>query len=367
MRDGTVICSTPSKEMILVINAGSSNVKFAIYDESLTLKFRSQVSTIQEVYLWLSGNKQQFKITAVGHRVVHGGNKFFLPVVVTKEIIKQLKTLIPLAPLHQPHNIAAIEELMQLYPDLKQIACFDTAFHRTQIELAKQIAIPQELTDEGVQRYGFHGLSYEYIASVMQEQFGDKETNKVIVAHLGNGSSMCAMNDKKSVATSMGFSALDGLMMGTRCGSIDPGVLLYLLQEKKFKPDELSEFLYSHCGLLGVSGVSNDMRVLLDEQSERAKLAVDLYCYRAACEFGKLIVSLNGCDLLLFTAGIGENSPEVRSGICKWLAWLGIEIDQAANSGNKQIVSAVSSKIKVGMLHTDEELIIAQHVINLLR
>lgn len=347
--------------MILVINAGSSNVKFAIYDLDLKMIYRKQVDSIQHVYEWLKTNNQ-YKITVIGHRVVHGGSKFFSPVVVTKEVLAQLKKFIPLAPLHQPHNIAAIEELMQLYPDLKQVACFDTAFHSTQIELAKQIAIPQELTDEGVQRYGFHGLSYEYIASVMQEKFGKAATNRVIVAHLGNGSSMCAINNKQSVATSMGFSALDGLMMGTRCGSIDPGVLLYLLQEKKFKVNELSEFLYSHCGLLGVSGVSNDMRVLLDNQSERARLAIDLYCYRAACEFGRLIVTLNGCDLFLFTAGIGENAPAIRAGICKWLDWLGVEIDQAANSSNNQTISSANSKITVGMLPTDEELVIARHV-----
>lgn len=356
--------------MILVINAGSSNVKFAIYDLDLKMTCHMQVDSIENVYAWLKTNQQQYKITAVGHRVVHGGNKFYAPVIATPEILAELKKLIPLAPLHQPHNIAAIEELLQLYPGLPQVACFDTAFHKTQLDIEKQIAVPVELSAEGVQRYGFHGLSYEYIAGVMEDKLGKAATSKVIVAHLGNGSSMCAINNKRSVATTMGFSALDGLVMGTRCGSIDPGVLLYLLQEKKFTPDELSGFLYNQCGLLGVSGISNDMRQLLidqDEQSERSKLAVDLYCYRAASEFCKLLAPLAGCDTLIFTAGIGENSDIVRKQICAWLAWLGLKVDDRKNSSQETIISDKSSKILVAVIATDEEKVIATHVSTLLR
>lgn len=353
--------------MILVINAGSSNVKFALYEQSsLQQLYRSQVDTMQDVYTWLQANQTKYRITGIGHRVVHGGSMYSAPMLLSTQVIQQLKQYISLAPLHQPHNIAAIEFLMLQYPGITQIACFDTAFHTTQSALAKEFAIPAELTKAGVIRYGFHGLSYEYIASVLEERIGPSANTKVIVAHLGNGSSMCAMQELKSVATTMGFSALEGLMMGTRCGSIDPGVLLYLLQGQKFTVDNLTEFLYNKCGLAGVSNISNDMRELLSSADPKAKHAIDLYCYRAVVEFGKLLTVLQGCKALVFTGGIGENAGLVRAKICEQLAWLGVELDLVANSRNQKMINSKSSKLIISVIPTDEELIIAQHVKKLL-
>lgn len=328
--------------MILVINAGSSNIKFAVYElDKLQQLFRKQVATLKDLYNWLHTQKD-FVITAVGHRIVHGGKKFFAPVMLNKQIIAELREFIPLAPLHQPHNLAAVEFFLDHFPQLPQIACFDTAFHRTQIELAKEFAIPAELTQAGVIRYGFHGLSYEYIASVLEAKIGQVARKKIIVAHLGNGASMCAMENLRSVATTMSFSALDGLMMGTRSGNIDPGVLLYLLQEKQYSNTELSELLYHQCGLFGVSGISNDVSVLLASANTSAQHALELFCFRAAQEFCKLLAPLKGCDALIFTGGIGENAAPIREKICGWLEWLG--------------------KIIVAVVPTDEEYIIAKHV-----
>lgn len=353
--------------MILTINAGSSNVKFALFElESLTTKYQAQVNSMQDAFSWLKDNKKNYEISGVGHRVVHGGTNFFSPVLLNKAIVKQLKEFIPLAPLHQPHNIAAIEYIQKKYPALPQIACFDTAFHVTQLEIAKQFAIPAELTALGIIRYGFHGLSYEYIASVLEKHLGAVGKQKVIVAHLGNGASMCALENNRSVATTMGFSALDGLMMGTRCGSIDPGVLLYLLQEQKFNADELSAFLYNNCGLLGVSNISNDMQKLIASKESSAKKAMQLFCYFAAQELGKLLVSLQGCDAIVFTAGIGERSPDVREQICAWLKWFGVSLDADANRKNMNIISSVDSKVLVSVIPTNEEYIIAKHVKNLI-
>lgn len=327
--------------MILTINAGSATVKLAVFDPNTLDKINSKlVTTLDDAFAWLKNNLSSFKITSIGHRIVHGGNKFFDPIMLNAKTINELKELIPLAPLHQPYNLDAIEALMREFPKVPQVGCFDTAFHKTQLPLAKEFAIPDPLTNEGVIRYGFHGLSYEYIASVLPKEIGPIAMQKVIVAHLGNGASMCAMHNLQSQATSMGFSALDGLMMGTRAGSIDPGVLLYLLQEKHYSADELSKFLYEKCGLLGVSGITNDMQKLLDSDTAAAKKAIDLFCFRAACEFGRLSIILGGCDALVFTGGIGENSAEIRERICKWLA---------------------HHKLLVRTIKTNEELIIAQH------
>lgn len=354
--------------MILVVNAGSSNTKFAIYEtESLKEITRSQVNNVKEVFAWLQERKADYTITSIGHRIVHGGSEFFAPVLLTETVILALKKLIPLAPLHQPHNLAAIEFFREEYPDLPQIGCFDTAFHRTQSRLAQQFAIPDTLTNEGIIRYGFHGLSYEYIASVLEKQIGTRAKGRVVVAHLGNGASMCAMQALRSVATTMGFSALDGLMMGSRCGSIDPGVLLYLLQEKKYDAEKLVKFLYYECGLLGVSNISNDMKKLIDSQEKSAQNAIDLFCYKAATELGKLLVNLGGCDAIIFTGGIGERAALVREKICAWLKWLGVKIDLASNNVNAHTISTEDSMVIVGVIPTDEEFIIAKHVKNLVK
>jgi acetate kinase len=347
--------------MILTINAGSSNIKFALFEKSnMTLIHSDQVATIQEVLAWLKQNPNYIP-EAVGHRIVHGGEEFFEPVLLTQDILQQLTKLIPLAPLHQPHNLNATEIIAASYPEIPQVGCFDTAFHVTQQKLAKLFAIPESLTNSGIIRYGFHGLSYEYIANVMEETIGALANKKVIVAHLGNGSSMCAMRNKSSVATSMGFSALDGLMMGSRCGSIDPGVLLYLLQEKNYSTDTLAELLYYKSGLLGVSGLSNDVRDLLANPEPRSQTAIDLYCYKAACEFGALMTANSGCDALIFTAGIGEHAAAIRDKICSWLKCFDIYIDSQANANNAKIISEVKSNIKVAVIPTDEEFVIGQH------
>lgn len=354
--------------MILTINAGSSNIKFALFDhKNLALVHDDQVVTMQEILDWLKVNDSKYVITAIGHRIVHGGTKFFEPTLLTKDVLQQLKQLIPLAPLHQPHNLIAVDALYKVYPDTPQVGCFDTAFHVTQQELAKLFAIPEFLTKEGVIRYGFHGLSYEYIASVMEHTIGPLASKKVIVAHLGNGSSMCAMNNKHSVATSMGFSALDGLMMGSRCGRIDPGVLLYLLQEKNYSPDSLADLLYFKSGLLGVSGISNDIRKLQASTESSSQTAIELFCYKAAEEFGSLMAVNEGCDALIFTAGIGENAALIRSKICMRLRCFGIDIVHDANQNNAHIISSVDSKIKVAVIATDEELVIGQHTLSLLK
>jgi acetate kinase len=278
--------------------------------------------------------------------------------------MEKLAILIPLAPLHEPQNIQAIRIIQKTYPELPQIACFDTTFHHTQEKLATLFAIPRHFTEEGIIRYGFHGISYEYIASVMAQHIGEKANHRVIVAHLGNGASMCAMYQGKSVATSMSFTALDGLMMGTRCGRIDPGVLLYFIQEKNYSGKQLEHLLYNESGLLGVSTISHDMRILLASSDPKAKEAVDLFCYRAALEVGSLSVALGGCDALIFTAGIGEQAAVVRQKICTWLSWLGVKVNQKANQNNAIIISEEDSKIMVSVIPTNEEYMIAKHTLD---
>ncbi len=349
--------------MILVINSGSSNTKFAIFkDDSLETVYHSKVKDIDELLLWYKENKNEYNITSVGHRIVHGGTEFNKPVIITEKIIKKLKDLIPLAPLHQGHNIKPIEAFRQEDNDLLQVACFDTAFHHTQTKLAKTFAIPSELTKQGIVKYGFHGLSYEYITSMLEKHIGLVATKRVIIAHLGNGASMCAINNLQSVATSMGFSTLDGLMMGTRCGNIDPGVLLYLMQSKGYSTDKLSHLLYYDSGLKGVSGISNDISVLEQNYNPDAKFALDLFAYRAACELSKLAVSLGGIDALVFTGGIGENSSTMREKICDQLTMFNIFIDSKANSRNDKKISRSDSSVGIFIIKTNEEYMIAQHV-----
>ena len=382
---------------ILVLNAGSSSLKFAVYpvaDDKKPPLVRGKIAGIGSAPVfsahdrtgqalrwdkgpllcpdtdhdalipplldWLKIQLGDLTIIAAGHRVVHGGREFDGPARVTDALMAKLDRLVPLAPLHQPHNLAAIRCVARAAPDLPQVACFDTSFHRTQSPLAQMFALPRDLTDEGILRYGFHGLSYDYIARTLPSHLGDRANGRVIVAHLGNGASMCAMKGRRSVATSMGFTALDGLMMGQRCGALDPGVVLYLMQQKGMSAAEISQLLYERSGLLGVSGISNDMATLQSSAAPRAKEAIALFCYRAAGELAQLAASIDGLDAIVFTAGIGENSALVRARICDHLLWMGVRLDTAANIRNARRINAVWSEIDVLVIPTDEEAVIAQ-------
>lgn len=386
---------------ILVFNAGSSSFKFALYvltgQQTLTLRYRGLLDGIggrsrlqvkdadgqlleqrQQVpggnheqalattVEWLEANLEGVSLAAAGHRVVHGGPRRAAPAMVDAELLAELEELCALAPLHQPHNLAAIRALQHLRPQLPQVACFDTAFHRSQPLLAQRFALPEEYAARGVLRYGFHGISYEYIASQLPHWDAPAAAGRSIVAHLGNGASMCALQAGASVATTMGFSTLDGLMMGQRGGSIDPGVLLYLLQQEGMSVPELEELLYRRSGLLGVSGVSMDMRELLASPEPAAALAVDLYCYRARRELGSLVAALGGLDALVFTGGIGENAAPIRAKICQELEWLGLDFDPQANAKNSSRISRAGSRVRAWVIATDEESNIARQVLAVL-
>ncbi|HTE16135.1 MAG TPA: acetate/propionate family kinase [Burkholderiales bacterium] len=386
-------------DRILILNSGSSSIKFALFGVSslshpllqgtisglgaspafnarddtgralagqLSATAVNHDAALAWLFDWLR-NRQDGPLVAAGHRVVHGGEHFAEPALVTAEVYTDLEQLVPLAPLHQPHNLAAIRALMALQPSLPQVACFDTAFHRTQDALAQHFALPRELTADGIKRYGFHGLSYEYIAGVLPQYLGTHAKGRVIVAHLGNGASLCAMRNRKSAATTMGFTALDGLMMGTRCGALDPGVLLYLMREKAMSPEQIEDLLYRHSGLLGVSGLSSDMRELLASPSPEAKEAVELFCYRAVREIGSLVAALGGLDALVFTAGIGERAHTVRARICERLSWLGVAMDETANRAHHTVISNTQSRIVVGVIRTNEETVIARHTARVIR
>ncbi len=301
-------------------------------------------------------------MVAVGHRVVHGGADFDTPVRVNADVLARLQRLVPLAPLHQPHNLAAIQTIAEVAPTLPQVACFDTAFHRAQATLAQTFGLPPEITGRGVRRYGFHGLSYEYVAQALRAIDSRAARGRVIVAHLGNGASMCAMHNGTSVATTMGFTPLDGLMMGTRGGSLDPGVILYLLDELQMDARAIEKLLYRQSGLLGVSGISSDMRTLLASDDPRARFAIDLFCYRAKRELGSLAASLDGLDALVFTGGIGENAAPIRERICQDAAWLGVALDREANLNGAPRISLETSRVPVWIVPTDEETMIARHV-----
>jgi acetate kinase len=382
-------------KVIMVINSGSSSIKFALFNyANLEIEYQGDVKNIHDspvctildknksiifktdlmvgydaafatIFAWSKSLASSFIIVAVGHRVVHGGSLYRAPTKITPTVIENLTKLIPMAPLHQPQNLEAMKIIAATYPQMLQIACFDTAFHSTQMKLATLFAIPRALTEQGIIHYGFHGISYEYIASVLPMHIGDKAGAKVIVAHLGNGASMCALHLQKSVATTMSFTALDGLMMGTRCGSIDPGVLLYLLQEEKYSVEQLQVLLYEQSGLLGVSSYSNDVIKLEQSKSLESSEALDLFCFTAARELGMLVTTLKGCDAIVFTAGIGEHSASIRQGICQWLDWLGVSLDKQANAKNQAIISDLYSKITVAVIPTNEELMIAKHTKNL--
>ena len=384
------------KQVILILNAGSSSLKFAIYPASaapkhalisgkfdtsgpqLTFSAKDQTGAsiqagrlsdihppfalpdlIPELLDWIEATLPATQIICVGHRVVHGGSTYEAPVVIDEKVLSDLNDLISIAPLHEPHNIAAIQAVANRAPTLPQIACFDTSFHRTQPRLAQLFALPRHFADEGVIRYGFHGLSYDYIASVLPTHLGPRANGRVIVAHLGNGASMCAIQDRKSVATSMGFTALDGLVMGSRCGRLDPGVVLYLLRNRGMTADEIEALLYKSSGLLGVSGISHDMRVLENSEAPHASEAIDLFCYRAAGELCQLASAIGGLDAIVFTAGIGEKSARIRQLICDRLAWMGVSLNDAANAENAVIINNADSGIDVLVIPTDEEEVIA--------
>ena len=379
----------------LVLNAGSSSLKFCVFErppnESWHLEARGQIEGIgtlprlsvkdekgeslakQDVAVhdanealdalaaWLRSKYDRSRLLGVGHRVVHGGAQFTGPTILNAEVLRELYRLVPLAPLHQPYNLAAIEAVFERLPGVPQVACFDTSFHRGQPAVAELIPLPRELRQQGLQRYGFHGLSYEYIASVLPQVAPEIANGRVIVAHLGSGSSLCALKRRKSLDSTLGFTALDGLCMGTRPGSIDPGVILHLFQSLKFSAKEVETLLYKKSGLLGISGISNDMRDLLGRNESAARLAVNYFVYRATKEIGALTAALGGIDALVFTAGIGENSPEIRQRICEASAWLGIELDEAANSNCQSKISTSRSKTSVWVIPTNEELMIARH------
>ena len=301
------------------------------------------------------------RVLGVGHRVVHGGAKFSGPTVVTPSVLDDLRKLVPLAPLHQPYNLAAIEAVAARLPGVPQVACFDTSFHRGQAGVAEVIPLPRDLVRSGIQRYGFHGLSYEYIASALPQVAPEIAGGRVIVAHLGSGASLCALRNGRSVDNSLGFTALDGLCMGTRPGAVDPGVILYLFQELGLSAKEVETILYKKSGLLGISGISNDMRDLIDSREPAAQLAVDYFVYRATKEIGALAAVLGGIDGLVFTAGIGENSAAVRARICEACAWLGVDLDQEANARKTPRISRSGSRVSAWVIPTNEELMIARH------
>lgn len=389
-------------EAIGVLNSGSASIKFALFGvdgEYLRPNLRGQIEGIythphfvsksslgiKDEIFWDTGvklghqNATEYLLTylrrelmgvellGVGHRIVHGGVEFKHPVVVDREVLNALERLIPLAPLHQPYNLAPIYLAMERVPHLPQVVCFDTEFHTTVPEVAQMFALPAELHAAGVRRYGFHGLSYEYISSILPTFDRRAAAGKCIILHLGNGASMCAVEAGRSLATTMGFTAVDGLPMGTRCGSIDPGVFLYLMDQLNMDARTIEKLIYQDSGLLGVSGISSDMRVLLNSDAPRAQLAVDLFVYRIKRELGSLSASLGGVDAIVFTGGIGENSADIRERVIHDAAWLGVELDATANAAGGPRISSSNSRVAVWVLPTNEELMIAQHTLRLLR
>jgi acetate kinase len=362
-------------DALFVINVGSSSVKYGIYDPhgrdadglkridrgNIDLQ-REHVPTIDAAIDLLLSRLNGMRVIAVGHRIVHGGMLYHAPIEVDDDVIAHLHSFESLAPLHQPYNVAALESMRAHLPDALQVACFDTAFHGDQPEVATWFGLNRELYEAGVRRYGFHGLSYEFVAARLPEVLGPIAHGRVIAAHLGSGASMCAMVDGKSVATSMGFTALDGLMMGTRCGDLDPGVVMHLMFERGMNKREINSLLYQGSGLKGVSGISADMRVLLESEDTRAAFAVDLFCYRAALMLGQMAMAAGGVDAIVFTGGIGENSPDIRRRIIERCAWMGIAIDAAANDAALRTETRVEAKgsVAVAVIPTDEERMIAR-------
>ena len=385
---------------IAVINAGSSSIKFAIVEDDFeqTLLFRGQVENIGvsprlkvestdgqtlverewgakdlnhnsatkiilQTSIALLGGQA---VEAIGHRVVHGGTRFTAPVMTNKDVLASLKALTPLAPLHQPHNLAPIEAIMAEAPHIPQVACFDTAFHQTQPPIAQAFALPREITSSGVRRYGFHGLSYEFVSTKLQEVAPGVADQRIIIAHLGNGASLCALQHGRSVASTMGFTAVDGLMMGTRCGSIDPGVLIYLMDNRGMDARAIEKLIYKESGLLGVSGISSDVRTLRASDDSRAKEALSLFTYRIIREIGSLGAALGGLDGLVFTGGIGQRDPVTRRDVVAGCAWLGAKLDDEANAAHRERIDAESSTLPIWVLPTDEERVIARQTVGIL-
>ena len=390
------------KQAILTINAGSSSIKFALFPLAKPISPEAEVSgqidgigtaatkmvakdrsgariadqaipgeqvshdqAFDALLKWFQATQTGWQIIAVGHRVVHGGDRYSQPTVIDATVLAHLTSFIPLAPLHEPHNVAGIRALQALMPDVPQVACFDTAFHRSQPDVAQVFGLPRALTAEGIKRYGFHGLSYEFIARALPEH-SHRANGRVVVAHLGNGASMAAMVNRKCVATTLGFSTIDGLLMGTRCGNLDPGVVLHLMETKGYTVKDMTRILYKESGLLGVSGISQDMRTLLASEAPEAREAVDLFCYRIVRELGSLIAAAGGIDALVFTGGIGEHAAEVRRRVCLQLGWLGLQLDAEANARHANVVSAGQSQVDVLVIPTNEEWMMAHHAQTLL-
>ena len=390
------------KQGILTINAGSSSIKFALFplehplspqaevcgqidgigtnatklvahdrageriaNQAISGEAVSHSAALDAMLQWFLATYTGWQIVAVGHRVVHGGERYSKPIVVDATVLGHLESFIPLAPLHEPHNVAGIKALQALLPEVPQIACFDTAFHRSQPDVAQLFGLPRALTAEGIKRYGFHGLSYEYIARALP-QHSHRANGRVVVAHLGNGASMAAMVNRKCVATTLGFSTIDGLMMGTRCGNLDPGLILHLMETKGFTVKDMTRILYKESGLLGVSGISQDMRTLLASSKPEAHEAVELFCYRIARELGSLAAAAGGLDALVFTGGIGEHAAEVRRRVCLQSEWLGIRVNPEANARHDIVISAGNSSVDVLVVPTNEEWMMAHHAQTLL-
>jgi acetate kinase len=389
-------------DAIAVLNAGSSSLKFSVFvqrDGDFELLARGQAEGLSTAPHFIAkdgegeviserswGNgfrlghdgaldhlveflRAEFaghRLAGVGHRVVHGGLEYTQPVRVDATILAALEKYVPLAPLHQPHNLAPIRDLLQRAPQLPQVACFDTAFHTSAPVVAQAFALPKAITDRGVRRYGFHGLSYEYIAGVLGQYDDRAARGRAVVLHLGNGSSMCAIAGGRSVASTMGFTAADGLPMGTRCGNLDPGVMLYLMDELGMDARALEKLIYQESGLLGMSGISSDMRALEASDAPAAKAAIDVFVYRIGRELGSLAAALGGLDAVVFTAGIGENSPSLRERVCRDAAWLGVDLDAAANARNGPRISTAGSRVSAWAIPTNEELIMARHTRRLL-
>mgnify|MGYP001127173478 CR=1 FL=1 len=389
-------------DAIVVVNAGSSSLKFSVFaqkGDDLQLVMRGQAEGLQtaprfvaknasgetiSTHAWAEGTPlghdsalehivsflrekaQGLSLKGIGHRVVHGGLKYAQPVRMDSAVLKDMEQFIPLAPLHQPHNLAAIRLMLERLPGVPEVACFDTAFHGTVPEVAQLFALPPRFAAAGIRRYGFHGLSYEYVASVLPTLDARAAAGRTVVFHLGNGSSMCALEGGRSVATTMGFTAVDGLPMGTRTGAMDPGVLLFMFDELGMSVRDVERLLYHESGLLGMSGISSDVRDLLASDAAAAQLALDVFVYRARRELGSLVAALGGLDAVVFTAGIGENQPEIRRRICQGAAWLRLEFDDAANAGHGPRISAAGSRVSAWVVRTDEETMIARHVDRLL-
>jgi acetate kinase len=385
--------ASATEPLIGVLNAGSSSLKYSFYEGERRLlsgqveglgahpsvsaagpdseaiappdlgdrPLSAPSEVLPAILLWAQQRLGARRLAALGHRVVHGGMDHAQPARVTPALLAELEALVPLAPLHEPHNLAPIRMALTLHPDLPQVACFDTAFHRTAPEVEQAFALPYSYYEEGVRRYGFHGLSYEYIASVLPERAPEIADGRVVVAHLGNGCSACALLARTSIATTMGFTALDGLPMGTRCGDLDPGVVLHLIQQKGMSAEALVDLLYRRSGVLGLSGISSDFRELLASDNPRARFAVEVFCYRVARHIASLAAALGGLDGVVFTAGVGENAAPVRRAICRACSWLGLELDEAANREPRGRISTMNSRVAAYVIKTDENLMIAHH------